>query len=205
MFLSTLCLLFSLLKEMKLSKRPEGIAFWNINHQVCILLFCYGEVSFLSSGILAIILRCIEYLSCFILCCSIVIKFMFRKLMVGDTMGEWLFSSFYLFCWVYLAMQERWIQHLRQKVLRFGLFVPYNADPPSESNQTYCFLVFAIDRTYSTKQKTNWLELYDLIGTCMAYLEFSYPYAWAFCISYLELIQHTHAKDWFNMLHDRLY
>lgn len=141
MFLSTLCLLFSLLKEMKLSKRSEGIGFWNINHQVCILLFCYGEVSFLSSG---------------------------------NTRGGWLFPSCYLFCWAHLAIQERWIQHLRQKVPRFGLFEPYIADPPSESNQSYCFLVFAIDRTYSTKQKTNWLELHELIGTCMAYLALSY-------------------------------
>lgn len=82
MFLSTLCLLFSLLKEMKLSKRPEGIGLWNINHQVCILLFCYGEVSFLSSG---------------------------------NIRGGWLFPSCYLFCWAHLAIQERWIQHLRQK------------------------------------------------------------------------------------------
>jgi hypothetical protein len=98
---------------------------------------------------------------------------MFRKLITGNTRGGWLFPSCYLFCWAHLAIQERWIQHLRQKVPRFGLFEPYIADPPSESNQSYCFLVFAIDRTYSTKQKTNWLELYELIGTCMAYLAFS--------------------------------
>ena len=38
-----------------------------------------------------------------------------------------------------------------------------------EVAKAVCLFAIAIDRTYSAKQNDNWLELYELIVTFMAY------------------------------------
>lgn len=121
-------------------------------------------------------------------------KFIFGSLILDKTKGEWfcrkgdgaLISEtlwyfpilsfifyrglFYLFCWAYLTMGQRWCQQLRQKLYQgLDCFEPYNADPPNGSSQNCRLFAIAIDRTYSAKQNDNWLELYELIATFMAY------------------------------------
>lgn len=90
---------------------------------------------------------------------------MYRKPMVSNTRGEkfmyrkprWcidvsLFLSFLLGSLGYAGAT---VSAVKTKGAKVWTFEPYNADPPNGSNQSYCFLVLAIDRTYGTKQKTN--------------------------------------------------
>ena len=83
---------------------------------------------------------------------------------------------------------QRWCQQLRQKLYQgLDCFEPYNTDLPNGSSQSCCLFAIAIDRTCSAKQNDNWLELYELIVTYMAY--HCYPEMWKIFIRYMEFIQ----------------
>jgi hypothetical protein len=177
------------------------------------LCFCWltSNRNFL---LFCIVWGCMHWLFIFALLYHAII-FIFGCLIFGKTKGEWfcrkgdgaLISgnllyfpvlSFYILLWAILSFLlgsfgyggQRWCQQLRQKLYQgLDCFEPYNADPPNGSSQSCCLFAIAIDRTYSAKQNDNWLELYELIVTFMAY--HCYPDMWKFCIRYMEFIQHV--------------
>lgn len=61
-------------------------------------------------------------------------------------------------------------------------FEPYTTDLTNESNQIFCLLVVAIDRTYSAKQKK--IDWSCRIGTSMAYLASLSP----LCVNFLHYV-----------------
>lgn len=61
-------------------------------------------------------------------------------------------------------------------------FEPYTTDLTNESNQIFCLLVVAIDRTYSAKQKK--IDWSCWIGTSMAYLASLSP----LCVNFLHYV-----------------
>lgn len=129
------------------------------------LSFCYGEAIFLSSGVLAFILlvRRVIYFYFILRLCE-AIKLVYRKPMVSNSRDEKIFmyrkprwfidvSLFLSFLLGSLGYAGATVSAVKTKGAKVWTFERYNADPPNGSNQSYCFLVLAIDRTYGAKQK----------------------------------------------------